>query len=228
MFGNVGTYGGDGQSTASNACDHGIRSDDFLRWRKRDLEQQQPRQQRLDTGRRYHSFDFSDDERHIFRCRQQWRLYFCAFECNHGNRESIAFYAHDYTIRPDDILYGWQREPDFDRSEQLSLEPRREYSADCECECERFLYRPSDRRQWLFGNVGTYGGDGQSTASNACDHGIRSDDFLRWRKRDLEQQQPRQQRLDTGRRYHSFDFSDDERHIFRCRQQWRLYLCAFE
>ncbi|MBK9451982.1 MAG: PKD domain-containing protein [Bacteroidetes bacterium] len=57
-------------------------------------------------------------------------------------------------------------------------------------ERERFLHCPSDRREWLFGDVGTYGGDRQSTSSNACDHGIWSDDLLRWGKRHAEQQQP--------------------------------------
>jgi hypothetical protein len=76
----LSTHGRDRQSTSRNTCNHSFRSDDFLRWRKRNAEQQQPRQQRLDTGRRHNGFDFSDDQWHLFGCRQQRRMYFFAFE----------------------------------------------------------------------------------------------------------------------------------------------------
>jgi hypothetical protein len=114
MYCDVGTYGGNRQSIACHTHDYSGWADYILCGWQRDIEQQQPGQQRLDARRRDNRFDFSDHERHVFRSREQWWLCFGSFECHHGHRESIAFYAYDYTIRPHDLLYGWQRQLDFD------------------------------------------------------------------------------------------------------------------
>ena len=113
-------------------------------------------------------------------------MYFGPFECHHRHGKSFAFDANGNAFRSDDLLHGRQRKLDFYGRECLSLEPRRKYSANFERDRKRFLYRPSDRRQWLFGDLRSDGGDGQSIACDTCDHGIRTDDLLRWRKCHLE------------------------------------------
>ena len=145
-----------------------------------------------------------------------------------GHGECFARNTDNHALRPNDLLCRWKCHVDFDGWHKLSLEPRRSDNASDFGDDFRFLHGPSHQWCRLHCYLSTDGRDGQSTSRNTCDHGIRSDDLLRWRKRDPQQQQPCQQRLDTGRCYHSFDFSDNERYLFSCRQQRRLYFCAFE
>jgi hypothetical protein len=98
------------------------------------------------------------------------------------------------------------------------------YSAECECECERFLYRPNHRCERLYSDVCTNGCHGESDSSCANGDIGRTDDLLRWRKRRLDLQRCIRQHLGPGWRYDTGNYGDGERILHGDANCGRLYL----
>jgi hypothetical protein len=155
-------------------------------------------------------------------------LFFGTFEYNCCDSEPASDDTDDYTFRAYELLCGWERDLDFYSCGWVFVEPRQCDHAGYHSYDERFLYCTGDRRQWLYGYFCTYCRDGESRACSAIDYSCRSDDFLCGWQRDIEQQQPDQQYLDTRRCHDSIDFCNDERYVFCSSRQWWLRLCAIQ
>ena len=106
---------------------------------------------------------------------------FCAFECYYSDRECSSCHTHHQRIRPDHVLYWRICHADCAIGNELSLESRREYSAECECECERFLHGAGNQCIGLLGNFGAHRCYSQQYGGDANSNAFWSDDLLyRW------------------------------------------------
>jgi hypothetical protein len=151
-------------------------------------------------------------------------MYLVAFCPCRGDGEPAAFGTNDYAKRPDHLLCRRLCEPHEQQRNGQRLDARRRYDADDQRDCEWELYRSIHRWQWLLGDLGAYGRDGESRAIYTCDYPQRPDDLLRWRKRDLDEQQRNGQRLVARWCYDTIDYSHDGGNIYRCCDFCRMYL----
>lgn len=145
QFGNGGTCDCDGESDACGSDDYRFRTNEFLYWRKRGVDELKRHQQYLDSRWCDHAVNYRNGFRFLHGASQQcvWLLSdFCA---NGRDRECTADHAYRYAERSNDLLCRWKRDLDIEqRREQYVVTgwPNRAFHPG---DSEWFLYGCGDQ-----------------------------------------------------------------------------------